>query len=75
MNEIELKTHCQLMATKDHIQQQFKKDLSELLLKYKAHLYAGDLVAGIYVAIDGTYDQRGETLTPQVEFDLGDHVG
>jgi hypothetical protein len=43
-------------------------------LKHKAHLYAnaGD---GIFVAIDGTYDQRGETLTPPVEFDLGDHVG
>jgi hypothetical protein len=62
------------MTTKDHIQQQFKKDLSELLLKYKAHLYAEEN-SGIFVAIDGTYDQHGETLTPPVEFDLGDHVG
>ena len=61
-------------ATKDHIKQQFEKDLRELLVKHKAHLYAnaGD---GIVVAIDGTYDQRGETLTPPVEFDLGDHIG
>lgn len=73
MNEIELKTHAQIIAAKDHIQQQFKKDLHELLSKYKAHLYSGDLVCGIFVAIDGTYDQNGETLTHQVEFDLGDH--
>ena len=60
------------MTTKDHIQQEFKKDLHELLLKYKGHLYA-DEGSGIFVAIDGTYTQHGETLTPPVEFDLGDH--
>lgn len=74
MNEIELKTHCQLVATKDRIKQQFEKDLRELLLKHNAHLYA-DVGDGIFVAIDGTYTQHGETLTPPVEFDLGDHVG
>jgi hypothetical protein len=63
------------MTTKDNIKQQFEKDLREVLVKHKAHLYAGDLIGGIFVAIDGTYDQHGETLTPPVEFDLGDHVG
>ena len=75
MNEIELKTHAQIIAAKDRIKKQFELDLRELLLKHNAHLYSGDLVCGIFVAIDGTYTQHGETLTPPVEFDLGDHVG
>ena len=74
MNEIEFKTHAQIIAAKDRIKQKFELDLRELLLKHNAHLYA-DVDDGIVVAIDGTYTQHGETLTPPVDFDLGNHVG
>jgi hypothetical protein len=60
------------ITAQDHIEQQFKKDLRELLRKYNAHLYA-DEGTGITVAIDGTYNPHGETLSLPAAFDIGDH--